>query len=142
MRKIFKTPLREVSERMKKVKSRGTSLEKCMEKMLRSESIKYQKQPEIKGNPDFRIKNTNVLIFCDSSFWHGRREKEVTGKAFRRNRSLWVEKLTKNKIRDERNNRILRRAGWSVWRFWDTDILKKPEKVKNRLRRIMNEAKA
>ncbi|MGB8658155.1 MAG: DUF559 domain-containing protein [Candidatus Zixiibacteriota bacterium] len=142
MKKNFKTPSKEVSERMKKIKSRGTNLEKCMEMILRNTAIRYQKQPAIKGNPDFRIKDTNILIFCDSSFWHGRREKEVTGKAFRKNRALWMEKLTRNKQRDERNNRALRRAGWSVWRFWDTDILKKTDKVKNRLRRIMNEAKA
>jgi len=140
MKSRFKKPTKEVSERMKRVKSRGTALEKQMENILRSLHIRYNRQPDIRGNPDFRIKDTNVLLFCDSSFWHGRREKEVTGKAFRRNRALWVEKLTRNRLRDERNNRALRRAGWSVWRFWDTDILKKPEKVKNRLRRIMNEA--
>jgi DNA mismatch endonuclease (patch repair protein) len=140
MKSRFKKPTKEVSERMKRVKSRGTALEKQMENILRSLHIRYNRQPDIRGNPDFRIKDTNVLLFCDSSFWHGRREKEVTGKAFRRNRALWVEKLTRNRLRDERNNRALRRTGWSVWRFWDTDILKKPEKVKNRLRRIMNEA--
>ncbi|MCK4224961.1 MAG: DUF559 domain-containing protein [candidate division Zixibacteria bacterium] len=127
---------------MKKVKSRGTSLEKEMERMLRSLRIRYERQPNLLGKPDFRIRGTNVVIFCDSSFWHGRREKEVSGKAFKRNRALWVEKLTKNRERDERNNRALRRAGWSVWRFWDTDILKHPNKVKKRLRRAMNAAKA
>ncbi len=142
MKRSFKKPTKDVSERMKKVKSRGTTLEKEMERILRSLHMRYQRQLDLRGNPDFRIRDANVLIFCDSSFWHGRREKEVSGKAFKRNRSLWVEKLTKNRKRDERNNRALRRAGWSVWRFWDTDILKRPEKVKNRLRRIMNEAKA
>lgn len=142
MKSRFKKPTKEVSERMKKVKSRGTNIEKEMEKILRSLKIRYLRQPDLRGNPDIRIKDTSVLIFCDSSFWHGRREKEVSGKAFKRNRTLWVEKLTKNRLRDERNNRALRREGWSVWRFWDTDILKRPDKVKNRLRRIMNEAKA
>jgi len=142
VKRSFKKPTKDVSERMKKVKSRGTTLEKEMERILRSLHMRYQRQLDLRGNPDFRIRDANVLIFCDSSFWHGRREKEVSGKAFKRNRSLWVEKLTKNRKRDERNNRALRRAGWSVWRFWDTDILKRPEKVKNRLRRIMNEAKA
>ncbi len=142
MKRHFHRPGTEVSDRMKKVKSRGTSLEKEMERMLRSLRIRYERQPNLLGKPDFRIRGTNVVIFCDSSFWHGRREKEVSGKAFKRNRALWVEKLTKNRERDERNNRALRRAGWSVWRFWDTDILKHPNKVKKRLRRAMNAAKA
>jgi very-short-patch-repair endonuclease len=38
-----------------------------------------------------------------------------------------------------RINRTLRKSGWSVQRFWDTDVLKRQDKVKNRLRRIINE---
>lgn len=125
---------------MKKVKSIGTSLEKRMESILRSLGIMYQKQPNLQGHPDFRISGTNVLIFCDSSFWHGRREKEITGNSFKKNREFWREKLTENRKRDNRNNRALRKSGWSVQRFWDTDILKKPDKVINRLKRITNEA--
>ena len=140
MKRCFKKPSEEVSERMRKVKSLGTSLEKRMESILRSLGIRYQKQPNLQGHPDFRISGTNVLIFCDSSFWHGRREKEITGKAFKKNREFWRGKLTENRKRDERNNRALRKSGWSVQRFWDTDILKKPDKVINRLRRIINEA--
>ena len=139
MKRCFEKPSKEVSERMKKVKSVGTSLEKRMESILRSLGIRYQKQPNLQGHPDFRISGTNVLIFCDSSFWHGRREKEITGNAFKKNREFWREKLTENRKRDNRNNRALRKSGWSVWRFWDTDILKRPDKVRNRLRRIINE---
>jgi len=128
-----------VSERMKKVKSTDTNLEKTMEKTLRSLHIKYEKQPDLEGCPDFRIKGTNILIFCDSSFWHGKREKEITGEAFKKNREFWKKKLIENRKRDTQNNRALRRSGWSVQRFWDTDILKKPDKVINRLRRIINE---
>jgi len=124
---------------MKKVKSTDTNLEKTMEKTLRSLHIKYEKQPDLEGCPDFRIKGTNILIFCDSSFWHGKREKEITGEAFKKNREFWKKKLIENRKRDTQNNRALRRSGWSVQRFWDTDILKKPDKVINRLRRIINE---
>ena len=141
MKRIFKKPPRKVSERMKKIKSRSTNLEKRMEQFLRTLHLKYIRQPKVDGHPDFRIRNTNVLIFCDSSFWHGRREKEVSGKAFKRNKRLWVEKLIYNRKRDQSNNRRLRLQGWSVQRFWDTDILKNPDKVKNRLWRVVSETK-
>ena len=139
MKQRFKKPSKNVSERMKKVKSTDTNLEKTMEKTLRGLHIKYEKQPDLEGCPDFRIKGTNILIFCDSSFWHGKREKEITGEAFKKNREFWKKKLIENRKRDTQNNRALRRSGWSVQRFWDTDILKKPDKVINRLRRIINE---
>ncbi|TKJ40075.1 very short patch repair endonuclease [candidate division LCP-89 bacterium B3_LCP] len=138
MKQSYVKPTIETTERMRKVKSRGTSIEKEMEKLLKGLKIKYHRQPKLEGNPDFRIKGTNVLIFCDSSFWHGRREKEITGKAFRKNREYWVNKLKNNKKRDERIRSKLRRDGWSVWRFWDTDINKNQVKVKSRLLRIID----
>ncbi|MCP4364227.1 MAG: DUF559 domain-containing protein [Planctomycetes bacterium] len=126
---------------MVRVKSQGTRLEKAMESLLRREKIRYNRQPKLTGKPDFKIQGTNILVFCDSSFWHGRREKEITGEAFRKNKAFWQDKLLKNKERDKRTNRALRKEGWKVVRFWDTDILKRPEKVAKRLReKIENNA--
>jgi len=117
------------SERMRKVKSKRTKLELHFASLLRKNKIKYRSQPSLFGKPDFRIKSTNVLIFCDSSFWHGRNEDEITGKAFKKNRSFWMNKLLYNKARDERTNRFLRKRGWVVLRFWDEDILKRPSYI-------------
>jgi len=131
----FKKPSLAVSKRMKLVKSANTKLEKAMEALLRAEGIKCQKQPPLLGRPDFRIKNTKILIFCDSAFWHGRRKKEITGEAFKKNKEFWVNKLRENKKRDARINETLRKDGWRVLRFWDTDVLKFPGKVAKRLKR-------
>ena len=137
----FKKPSLAVSRRMKRVKGSNTKIEKIMERLLRKERIKYRKQVNLRGlpgRPDFRIVGTNVLIFCDSSFWHGRRKNEVSGVAFKKNKAFWVNKLTENKKRDSRINRILRKNGWKVLRFWDTNILKFPEKV---VKRVVKEVK-
>lgn len=131
-------PTQKTSERMKRIKSSGSKIEREMEFLLKKLNVSYQKQPKLLGRPDFRIKRTKFLIFCDSSFWHGKKEKEVKGEAFSKNRKFWTEKLQYNKRRDARNNRKLRKLGWSVQRFSDADILKKPEKVLKRLERIVN----
>jgi DNA mismatch endonuclease (patch repair protein) len=130
------------SERMRKIKSKGTGLEKAMERILRGASIKFKRQPKLLGHPDFQIRDTNVLIFCDSSFWHGRRKNELDGSAFSANKHLWVEKLNATKKRDVCVSRALRRQGWSVQRFWDTDILHNPSKVRARLKRILSHYEA
>ena len=137
----YKKPPIETTNRMRKVKSKETGLEKKMEFILNELNIDYEKQPSLIGKPDFRIKDSNILIFCDSSFWHGRRESDVKGKSFKRNKEFWIAKLNYNKKRDARNNRLLRKDGWSVYRFWDTDIFKNQEKVMRRLKRIINENK-
>lgn len=126
-----------VSARMQRIKSKNTGLERAMERILRDLGVKFERQPKLVGHPDFRVRGTNVLIFCDSSFWHGRRPNERRGKAFARNKHLWTLKLASNRLRDVRISRALRRQGWSVQRFWDTDILHRSRKVKTRLVRIM-----
>lgn len=126
--------------RMSRVKSRHTSLEKRFALLLKSNGIKYWSQPPVYGHPDFRIKSTKLLVFCDSSFWHGRNENELNGKAFKTNRSFWTKKLQYNKERDEKTNRILMEKGWLVVRFWDRDILKKSSFVISRLKRYVEKA--
>lgn len=133
----FKKPSQKVSERMKRVRSFGTGLEAAMANLMKEVNIKYEKQPSLQGRPDFRIKGTNLLIFCDSSFWHGRREKELEGKAFRKNKDFWTSKLIENRRRDARTNRLLKKEGWQVLRFWDTDVQKSPGKVIRKLERMI-----
>ena len=138
MKPKFEKPQKAVSDRMKRIKSKDTSLERSMERILNELVVKFDKQPNLLGKPDFRIIGTKVLIFCDSSFWHGRRESEVSGEAFKKNREFWTNKLAENRRRDQRTNRKLRKDGWSVHRFWDSDILNKPDKVRGRLRRLID----
>jgi DNA mismatch endonuclease (patch repair protein) len=125
---------------MRKIRSSGTGLESRMEDILRKEGIQYEKQPALFGRPDFRISGTRVLVFCDSSFWHAKRKRETSGEAFKANRAFWVNKLARNRGRDDRVNRVLRGDGWSVLRFTDNDILKQPRSVTKRLREATNEA--
>jgi len=135
----FKKPSPEVTERMKRVKSRGTRLEIAMENILKGHKIKYESQPNMYGHPDFKISSFDILIFCDSSFWHGRRKKDLNGKTFKRNPNFWTAKIIYNRNRDLRINRKLRREGWSVLRFWDDDILKNQDKVVRRIKRKIDE---
>lgn len=125
---------RAVSDRMKRIKSAGTKLELIMRKLLRSAGIKFRFQPHVFGRPDFRIVGTKVLVFCDSSFWHGRCARP---NEFSRNRRLWREKFRNNIRRDRLVNRVLRRRGWVVLRFWDSEIMRSPEKVLGLIRRTI-----
>lgn len=131
----FRKPSPAVSERMRRVRSSNTKMEKAMENLLKEQKIRYERQIDLPGRPDFRINGTNILIFCDSSFWHGRRRKEIKGEAFKKNKEFWVNKLRENRKRDARINGALRKEGWRVLRFWDTDVLKFPEKVIKKLLR-------
>jgi len=139
MIKNNESPSGKVSARMKKVKSKDTKLELKFESILKEMNLNYSKHPSLFGNPDFIIDNTNVLIFCDSSFWHGRSEKDLSGESFKHNKSYWTEKLNKNKERDSVITKKLNETGWKVIRLWDTDIYKDQIKVKESIRSAINE---
>jgi DNA mismatch endonuclease (patch repair protein) len=129
----FAKPSASISSRMKRVHSRGTTLETKMQDILKRMGVKYEAQPNLLGHPDFRISETKVLVFCDSSFFHGRRRADVTGESFKRNREFWTNKIVRNRQRDKETNKKLKTAGWTVLRFWDTSILKRPELVEARI---------
>ena len=101
--------------------------------ILKDLSVQYVKQPILMGKPDFQLLDYNVLIFCDSSFWHGRNPSDVSGKNFKRNRELWVDKLTKTKARDVRISKALKDLGFDVLRFGDDEIYKTPDKCRERI---------
>jgi DNA mismatch endonuclease (patch repair protein) len=134
----FSEPDVETSNRMRKVRSRGTGLEKNMQQILEGLSVKYEMQPNILGHPDFRIKGERIVIFCDSSFWHGRLKDDVSGRSFHKNKKFWAEKLATTKRRDRLITQRLTADRWKVLRFWDTDILQRTDLVRTRLRRAMD----
>jgi DNA mismatch endonuclease (patch repair protein) len=128
-----------VSNRMSRVRSRETGLEKAMELILKSMHLKFERQPRLEGHPDFRIVGSKVLLFCDSSFWHGRREQDLRGESFRVRRDYWTNKLRYNRERDKRVTGDLREKGWNVIRVWDSTILRRPNAVRARIERALNE---
>jgi DNA mismatch endonuclease (patch repair protein) len=71
-----------------------------------------------------------VLIFVDSPFWHLRHEHQL-----QRLSPYWRTRLVRNKRRDERERRRLRKLGFSVVRFWADEI--KEQRVLSRIRRIL-----
>ena len=128
-----------ISKRMQKIKSSNTKLEQAMSLILREMRLGVLRQPKMFGKPDFRVRGKKLLIFCDSSFWHGRNLKSLLkSKSFVRNKKLWVKKLIANSKRDRIVTRTLRNQGWEVLRFWDSDILKHRNKVINKIRKTLS----
>jgi DNA mismatch endonuclease (patch repair protein) len=127
----YNRPTAAVSKRMRLIASRDTKLEKRMRTMLRKSGIRFCHQPRIRGNPDFRLVGTKIVIFCDSSFWHGR--FRIRSDTFKRNADFWAAKIRRNRERDRSVSRSLSDSGWRVLRLWDAEILQAPEAVMKRI---------
>jgi DNA mismatch endonuclease (patch repair protein) len=72
------------------------------------------------GKPDFVFRKRRLVIFIDGDFWHGNPKKKRLPKS---NCDYWVKKIGSNKRRDRLVNRRLRKAGWTVLRLWESDLL-------------------
>ena len=117
---------------MSRIRGKNTRIEIRLRAMLRSSGIRFVQHPDMYGNPDFLV-GTGTAIFCDGDFWHGfdyDRKKKPQKK-------YWTDKIEGNMARDRRVTRRLRYEGYSVLRFWEHDIEKRPDVCLRRIIRFM-----
>lgn len=119
-------------------KSKGTKIENLFAKLLWNAGVRYRKNDKsVFGTPDFVIKGLKIAIFCDGEFWHGRNwaERKHDHKS---NCEYWYAKIERNIERDKEVNKELRKQGWTVFRFWETEIARESDKCLNIVLNDMN----
>lgn len=108
---------------MRSIRSKDTGIELVMRRALWQNGIRYRKNAVwLPGKPDIAITKYRIAVFCDSAFFHGKDFQ--TKKPVANNHDFWDAKIRRNMERDREVNEQLRAIGWTVVRFWDTDILK------------------
>lgn len=114
---------------MSGVHSKDTNIEVKLRSALWNKGYRYRKNVKaLPGTPDIVLSKYKIVIFCDSEFWHGKDWEVLKPKLERGNNSdFWVNKIEKNRQRDDRVNKQLLFLGWTVIRFWGTDILKRTD---------------
>ena len=120
---------RKRSEIMSKIRSKGSKIELKLKRALEDKKVEFEYQPKLFGKPDFLVK-PNIAVFCDSSFWHGRNWKALSSRLSSR---YWYDHIKTNRVRDREVNVELKRRGFIVLRFWDTDIEKNTSKCVRRI---------
>lgn len=107
---------------MASIRSKNTKIEILLRKKLWHNGIRYRKNMRILNcHPDIVITKYKIAIFCDGDFWHGNVRANHN---INTNADYWNEKIKRNIERDLENTIELRDAGWSVLRFWGSDITK------------------
>ena len=112
---------------MQRVKSKDSEIEKILRNVLWNKGYRYRKNvKDVFGHPDIVFKSKKVAIFCDSEFWHGydweRKKNEIKTR-----QDFWIPKIERNMQRDKEVNMKLSEEGWTVLRFWGTEIKKQTE---------------
>jgi len=127
-------------ELMSRIRSFGNATtEKRMATLLRRAGLSgWRRHLPLPGCPDFVWRTAKVAVFVDGCFWHGHTcGKNINPKT---NAEFWDNKITRNRERDLRVNRLLRRIGWKVIRVWECDLAKTPEKDIARIARLLSPA--
>jgi DNA mismatch endonuclease (patch repair protein) len=90
------------------------------------------------GKPDIVFSSSRVAVFCDGDFWHGRDWRRLSRKLHSgTNASYWIPKIKANRNRDRRNDRLLKRQGWTVIRIWEKDIRDNPEQTAKAIEKLV-----
>ncbi|WP_274362696.1 very short patch repair endonuclease [Paenibacillus thermotolerans] len=108
------------SKIMAAVRSKRTTLEERISKGLWHRGLRFRKNvKDLIGKPDIAIKKYNVVVFVDSCYWHG---CEQHCKMSKSNEQYWINKIERNKQRDEEVTAYYRKNGWHVLRVWEHEM--------------------
>lgn len=115
---------------MARIKGRDTLPERMVCERLSSFGVAWETHArDLPGRPDFVFRNEMVAVFIDGDFWHGWHFCQWRDKLSEH----WEGKIQKNRERDDRNHRRLRRLGWKVVRLWEHQVYANLDAVVERI---------
>ena len=121
---------------MQHIRSKNTVPEFLVMNELKHRKIYFAKYvKKIIGNPDIVFRRNKLVVFVDSDFWHCNPKFFIMPKT---NVKYWKEKIIKNIERDKFVNRELKKSGWKVLRFWESDIKKNVKKIVDKIIKVKN----
>lgn len=106
---------------MSRVKQHNTAPEIAVRTALHRRGYRFRlKTPLLPARPDILFPGRKKVVFVHGCFWHGHSCKRGTPPAS--NREFWEAKLSKNKVRDARVLKELRRMGWRSIVIWECEV--------------------
>ena len=118
--RLTSNPERSRMLRLKQIfPKRYTNIERIMQQALRESDISFEPNISVAGicQPDMVINGRKIAIFCDGNYWHT---------------------IPSRIISDQRINDTLKKDGWQVLRFWETDIKKDVSRCIECIKEVMN----
>lgn len=110
------------SYNMSRIKCKNTKPEIIVRKFLFSKGFRYRiNDSKLSGKPDIVLRKYLTVIFVNGCFWHGHEgcKKFVLPNT---NSDWWLNKISDNQKRDQKNILSLKNAGWNVITIWECEL--------------------
>lgn len=119
---------------MSRVRAKDTKPEMIVRKALWARGYRYRlHRRDLPGRPDLVFPASRLAVFVDGDLWHGNawkvRELPSLASLFPTHTDWWVSKIERNMERDREVTAALESEGWTVARFWESEILADPGHV-------------
>ena len=125
------------SERMSRVRQRGTAPELELRLRLHARGLRYRTNDRrYRGTPDLVFTKSRTVLFVHGCFWHrhfGCKRSSVP----KTNTTFWLEKFARNVERDLEIRRDLEQDGWAVLVEWECEIRRDPDGVASRVEKAL-----
>lgn len=106
---------------MRNIRGKDTKIEVILRKVLWNKEYRYRKNYKILPESlDIVLTKYKIAFFVMESILREELEKS-------NNSEFWIDKIFRNRERDEVINKRLLFEGWTVIRFWEDDIKKHME---------------
>ena len=132
---------------MSHIRSRNTKPELKVRQWLWNHGYRYRLNVKsVPGKPDIVMRKYRTAIFVNGCFWHGHQvelgvgseELGVTNstccKIPETNQTFWVNKITRNQQRDQKNFQLLKENGWQVIVIWECEL--KPKRIEETMTKV------
>jgi DNA mismatch endonuclease (patch repair protein) len=109
------------SERMRRVRQRGTTPEMTVRRRLHAMGFRYGlHRRDLPGRPDIVLTRHRAAVFVHGCFWHSHPGCRLATVPKSRT-EYWDGKLEENRRRDARALEALEGAGWRVLVVWECE---------------------
>ena len=106
---------------MSRIRGKNTKLELTVRRLVWVAGFRYRlHRRDLPGCPDMVFPGQRKAVFVHGCFWHRHAECSA-GRIPKSHVDFWTVKLEKNRLRDIKNQALLRENGWDLLVVWECE---------------------